>query len=495
MEKYYITTPIYYINDEPHLGTAYTTIAADILARWHRLKGFKVFFLTGLDENSIKTVQAAKQKGFKDIQAYADEMAGKFKTAWKSLDISYDDFIRTTEERHKKFVIEFFQKVNEKKLIYKGSYEGLYCNDCECFKTENELVNGLCPDHKKKPEKISEENYFFKLSAFEKPLLELYKKNPGFVFPETRKNELVNFIKQGLRDISVSRPGLEWGIEFPLDNKHRTWVWFDALTNYLSACPEGYWPANLHLMAKDIMRFHAIIWPAMLLAAGYELPKKIVAHGFLTVNGEKFSKTLGNVIKPDYLTEKYGVDALRYHLFREIPFGQDGDFNEQALKTRINSDLGNDLGNLLQRTLALIEKKSNNIIPTAPKDTIVVKKNQELFDKIDRQLNALEFHRALETIWVFLAELNKMVNETEPWKLEANSKEINYVLSRLANSLAFSAFLLHAFMPSTSQVILEQLGLKNIVFNKENFDKAKSVSLIPENTRIGVKKALFPRIK
>lgn len=494
MEKFYVTTPIYYINDEPHIGTAYTTIAADILARWHRLKGFRVFFLTGLDENSVKTVRAAKQKGFKDIQAYADEMAGKFIEAWKLLNISYDGFIRTTEERHKKFVKEFFQKVNEKGLVYKGSYEGLYCEDCECFKTENELVNGLCPDHKKPPKKLSEENYFFKLSSFEKQLLELFRKNSGFVFPESRKNEVANFIKQGLLDISISRPGLEWGIPFPLDEKHRFWVWFDALNNYLSACPEGYWPADIHLMAKDIMRFHAVIWPAMLQAAGYKLPKKIVAHGFLTINGARFSKTLGNVISPKYLTDKYGVDALRYHLFREIPFGQDGDFNEAALKTRINSDLGNDLGNLLQRTLTLIEKKSNSIIPSSPKNS-VVKEAMKVFETVDRQLTALEFHRALETIWAFLADMNKLVNETEPWNLPPNSKELNYVLSQLANSLAFTAFLVYAFMPSTAERILEQLGLKGTAFNNENLGKAKAFSLIPENTKIGEKKVLFPRIK
>ena len=306
-KKFYITTPIYYINDKPSVGTAYTTVTADIIARWHRLKDEDVFYLTGLDENAQKTVQASIKLGFKDVKKFTDFMSEEYLKTWKVLNISNDDFIRTTEERHHKLVTEFIEKVKKKGDIYKGTYSGLYCEGCEAFKTEEDLVNGLCPDHIKEPKYIEEQNYFFKLSKYRDEILKHIKENPDFIQPTSRKNEIVNFLKMGLKDLSITRQSMNWGIPFPGDEKTRLYVWFDALINYLH--PKEYWPANIHLMGKDIIRFHAITWIGMLLSAGYKLPKKVFAHGFFTVNGQKMSKSLGNVIDPIYLANKYGVDA------------------------------------------------------------------------------------------------------------------------------------------------------------------------------------------
>ncbi|MDP1694640.1 MAG: methionine--tRNA ligase, partial [Candidatus Woesearchaeota archaeon] len=352
MSKFYITTPIYYVNDIASIGHAYTTIAADVLARWHRLLGDDVFFLAGLDENSQKTITAAKKLGVKDIKAYTDTMAKKWQQTWKTLEISNDDFIRTTEERHKKVVEEFFMKVMSKGDIYKGNYEGLYCEGCEDFVKETDLVQGKCQYHKTEPKKISEENYFFKLSKYQKQVLTHIQKNPEFVGPTSRRNEVISFIEQGLKDISISRPITDWGIPLPIDKEHVFWVWFDALINYISATPK-YWPAQVQLMGKDIIKFHCIIFPAMLLSAGYKLPERLFAHGFLTRDGQKMSKSLGNVVDPLQIAKDYGVDTLRYYLLREIPFGQDGDFSETALKARLNNELNTDIGNLVSRVLTL----------------------------------------------------------------------------------------------------------------------------------------------
>ncbi|RLJ07957.1 MAG: methionine--tRNA ligase [Candidatus Aenigmatarchaeota archaeon] len=462
VEKFFITTPIYYPNREPTIGSAYTTIAADVLARWNRLKGKKVFFLTGLDENSIKVSKAAKEAGYQDVQRYVDEMAKKWIEVWKKLKISWDGFIRTTEERHKKVVREFFRRVWEKGDIYKGVYQGLYCEGCEAFLTESELVDGLCPLHKKKPKPLSEENYFFRLSRYQEKLLDYIEKNPDFIQPESRRNEVISFIKAGLKDISISRPGLDWGITLPVDESHRFWVWFDALLNYISGS-EGNWPAELHLVGKDILRFHAVIWPAMLFSAEEPLPKRVYAHGFLTIDGQKISKSLGNAIDPIWLAEKYGLDTLRYFLLRHIPFGEDGDFSEKALVERHNGELVAELGNLVYRVLSLAERYQGEI-----------KGEDELsnlldFERIDKHMERLEFHHALEAIWDFLKAVNRYINEREPWKLEG--EELAGVLYNLLEALRVIAILISPFMPDTAEKICQQLGVKLGNFQQLKFGR------------------------
>ncbi len=461
-EKVLITTPIYYINDAPHIGHTYTTIAADILARWHRLRGDDVFFLTGLDENSVKTVQAARELGIKDIQKYADSMAKKWKKVWNILNISNDDFIRTTEERHKENVKRFFTLVYEKGDIYKGKYEGLYCEGCEAFITESDLVNGKCALHQKVPKIIKEENYFFKLSKYQDQLLRHIEENPDFIQPESRRSEVISFIKDGLRDVSISRPNIEWGIELPIDMKHRFWVWFDALVNYL--VNEKYWPANVHLIAKDILRFHAIIWPGMLLSADYELPKTIFAHGFLTISGQKISKSLGNIIDPLYLAEKYSVDALRYFLFRETPFGQDGDFSETALKARLNNELVANIGNFIHRTLTFIWSRFDAKIPEAEGYDELDKGFEErirtVAQDVAKELEKIRLDKGLEKILEFSGFCNRYFQQKQPWAKRENAKTCLYLC---ANAVRILAVLLEPYLPSSAEELWRQLNLKNSV--------------------------------
>src|SRR3989338_8691537 len=414
----------------------------------------KKFYITGLDENAQKTVQASIKLGFKDVKKFTDFMSEEYLKTWKVLNISNDDFIRTTEERHHKLVTEFIEKVKKKGDIYKGTYSGLYCEGCEAFKTEEDLVNGLCPDHIKEPKYIEEQNYFFKLSKYRDEILKNIKENPDFIQPTSRKNEIVNFLKMGLKDLSITRQSMNWGIPFPGDEKTRLYVWFDALINYLH--PKEYWPANIHLMGKDIIRFHAITWIGMLLSAGYKLPKKVFAHGFFTVNGQKMSKSLGNVIDPIYLANKYGVDALRYYYVREIPFGQDGDFSEESLRTRLNNELANELGNLISRTLTLMEKKLNSEIK---KDKI----DKELFKnldikKIDKFIEDLEPHNAIAGIFGFIQNCNFYINEKAPWQIE-NKEKLNKILYNLVDAIRIISILIQPFMPSTSEKINNQIGL------------------------------------
>jgi methionyl-tRNA synthetase len=483
VSTFYITTPIYYINDLPHIGSYYTTLVADVLARWNRLKGIKTFFLTGLDENSIKTVKAAKEKKYPNIQKYADEMAKQWLDTWKRLNVSFDGFVRTTDEKHKKNVINFFAKVYEKGDIYKGKYSGLYCEGCETFLTESELEKGLCPIHKKKPKEIIEENYFFKLSKYQKALLEHIEKNPDFIYPETRKNEVVSLLKQGLRDVSISRPDLEWGIEFPIDKKHKFWVWFDALINYLSQ--EDYWP-GINLIGKDILRIHATIWPAMLLSAGYPLPKQIVAHGFLTVNGRKISKSLGNAIDPIKISEKYGLDSLRYFLLRETPFGEDGDFSEKALINRTNGELADQLGNLINRVLVLVEKNFNGEIPFHENNDLEGA-SVAILREMEEDIEKFKFNEALNHILFLVAEANKYIDEKKPWTLK--DEDLADVLYNLLECIRFIALMLNPFMPGTSEKILRQLGIDKFSYKDFRW------GLLKMGTKIKREEILFKKVE
>jgi len=486
MEKFYVTTPIYYVNDIPSLGSAYTTIAADILSRWNSVNGKSVRFVTGLDENSSKTIQSA-EKAKLNVKEYTDMMAKKWEEAWKILNIKYDDFIRTTEKRHKKVVHEIFNKINAKGDIYKGKYEGLYCDGCENFLMEKDLVNYKCPLHQKEPKKITEENYFFKLTKYQKEILNYIKKNPDFIKPDFRKKEIVNFINEGLKDISISRADLKIGIDLPIDKNHKFWVWFDALTNYITAS-NGYWPANIHLVGKDIQKFHCIYWPAMLISANYKIPKQVYSHGFLTVNGQKMSKSLGNAIDPVYLSKKYSTDALRYYLMREIPFGQDGDFSEKSLVNRLNSELADALGNLLSRTTAMIQKYNEGTIPKGLEDKSLSK--QLKFKLINEHMENLEFNNALSEIFKYIDLCNKYINDNKPWELANNKKEkeLNNVLFNIVESLRIMAEMLYPFMPETSLKMHEQLGFKHRNTIDLRFGKVKSS---------GIKKGenLFNKIK
>lgn len=484
MGKFYITTPIYYINAVPHIGHAYTTVIADIIARWRRLAGDDVFFLTGLDENSSKTVEAAENMGFENPQEYADWMAEKWKNVWRILCISNNDFIRTTEERHKKRVQEIFQRLLEKGEIYPGIYEGLYCDGCEAYVSEEDLVDGKCPLHGTEPKKVKEENYFFRLSAYRDALLEHLRNNPDFIIPEARRNEVVSFLQRGLKDVSVTRRGLKWGIEVPGDLEQRIWVWFDALINYLVA--QDYWPADVHLIAKDILRFHCILWPAMLMAANYPLPKKILSHGFLTVNGRKISKSLGNVIDPVYLAEKYSPDVLRYFLAREISLGQDGDFSEENLRRRLNDELADVLGNFIHRVLTFIHARYNGRAPEGELDREFLEEVNKRVREIIRLMDRFEVTRAAEEI-VNLARLgNEYFQRCKPWEsISTKPAEAAKCLLSCLNLVGTICVLLSPFMPITAERLSKQMN-----FKVERLDQALRPGILPGH-EIGKPEPLF----
>lgn len=456
--KFYITTPIYYVNDRPHIGHAYTTIAADVLARFHRQQGEEVFFLTGTDEHGMKVAESAKAAG-QSPKEFVDEMSELFILAWKNLNIQYDDFIRTTEERHIEAVQVFLQKLFDRGALYRGTYEGLYCDGCERFLTEKELIRGKCPDHLKKPKFIKEKNYFFKLSDYLPRVRELIEQDELLMRPLERKKEVLGLFKQGLQDFSVSREKVKWGIPLPFDPKHNCYVWVEALQNYITAIGYGsndvsyhkWWPADLHLMAKDIIKFHAIYWPAMLLAAGESLPKQIFAHGFFTINGQKMSKTLKNVIDPNELVEKYGSDAARYLLLSQFPFGQDGDIKESLFTEQYNAHLANGLGNLVSRTSNLLEKHSVEI-PTAQDDSGRAKK-----DEMAGHLENLHFDQALKVVFGLVNEANKYLDDQAPWKIPADEKaRLTEVLGNTAQRIRLIAELLDPYMPLVSQRIITQ---------------------------------------
>ncbi len=485
-EPFYITTPIYYINDTPHIGHFYCTVAADVLARYHRLIGDDVFFVTGTDENSQKTVQAAGDSGM-DIQKFTDMMAEKWQHTWRKLNISFNFFIRTTMKEHRLSVEKFLNKCHENGDIYKKHYEGWYCVGCEKFQAESELEKGKCPVHKTKPEWVKEENYFFRLSKYEKQLLELFKNN-DFALPEFRKNEMLGFIKQGLQDVSISRVKKGWGIPLPIDDSQVVYVWFDALINYITALGyykddekmSKYWGCVIHLVGKDIFRFHTIMWPAMLISAGLQPPKQVFAHGFFTINGEKISKTLKNVIDPIELSKKYSVDAIKYFILKEIPFGKDSDFSINRLKQRYTGDLSHDLGNLLNRSLNMVEKYNhgqvpefNNELHKNPLHTKVQKQGEELLELIDRHHNKFEFSRILDNIWKYINSLNKYIDDTKPWTLQKENKEdeLQVILYNLLQGLKLIALYIYPFMPDTAYTIFQQLGINDKINEINEIDK------------------------
>lgn len=450
-EKFYITTPIYYPNDIPHVGHAYTTIAADVLARWNKLKGKDVFFLTGTDEHGKKIQNAANNAG-KKPREFVEELIPKFKDAWKKLDINYDKFIRTTEKKHEEIVKQILQKVYDNGDIYLGNYEGFYCTGCEAYYTEKDLEQGSCPIHKTSVEKLKEESYFFKLSKYQEKLLELYEKNPNFILPINKRNEVLNRVKEGLRDLSISRTSFDWGIEVPFDRKHVCYVWFDALFNYYSATKEKnrekFWPANIHLIGKDILWFHTVYWPAFLLSAGLELPEKIFAHGWWTFEKEKISKSRGKVLNIDELVTIAGVDAARYFLLRATPFGDDGDFSEKFLIERHNTELADKLGNLVSRVSTLAER--HGIKETENK---LIKKLK--LKDIEKHIESYEFDKSLNLIFEFIDICNEYVQENKPWE----TKDRN-VLYELIDSIKTITILLWPFTPSISEKISKQYGFK-----------------------------------
>ncbi|MDL2297959.1 methionine--tRNA ligase [Synergistaceae bacterium OttesenSCG-928-D05] len=472
-KNFYITTPIYYVNDVPHIGHAYTTIAADVLARWHKSAGEKTWFLTGTDEHGQKIQTAADARGITP-QQLCDEVVQNFQRLWKTLNISNDDFIRTTEPRHEKVVQEVFRRLIEQGDIYKGEYEGWYCVPCETYVPEAQIGEGnTCPDCKRPLTKMTEETYFFKLSKYAEPLLKYYEENPDAIMPKSRYNEIVSFIKSGLRDQSVSRTTLSWGIPLPGDDKHVIYVWFDALINYLSALDfpekggkwETFWPVVHHLVGKDIIRFHCVIWPAMLMALGVNPPVKVFAHGWWTVEGAKMSKSVGNVVDPFEMAGLYGVDAFRYFVLREVPFGNDGDFSELAMAQRINSDLANDIGNLLSRSLQMIDKYREGNLPASYKATELDKEIEDLANATAAEMTALmdrfAFDEALKSLWNFIGRANKYIDETQPWKLgkDGEVERLDAVLRTLWESLRLAAVQVAPFMPETAANIWAQLGL------------------------------------
>ncbi|MFQ5964447.1 MAG: methionine--tRNA ligase [Candidatus Scalinduaceae bacterium] len=472
-KTFYVTTPIYYVNDIPHIGHSYTTIAADVLARYKRMKGYDVFFLTGTDEHGQKILKAAKSNNEEPIEL-ANRTVEKYKCLWKVLNISNDDFIRTTESKHVKQIVSIFEIIYENGDIYLGEYEGWYCIPCESFWTASQLSSGNCPECGRSVERLREKNYFFRLSKYRDLLLKYIEEHPDFIRPESRRNELCKKILAGMDDISVSRAAVEWGIPVPMEKTHTIYVWVDALFNYITALGyydnseklTKYWPANVQLIGKEILWFHGVIWPAMLMSLGIEVPYKIYAHGWWTIEGQKISKSLGNAIDPVRITDKYGVDAYRYFMLREVPFGLDGNFSYNALVNRINCDLANDLGNLLHRALTMIEKYCDGKVPEA---RVVSKEGRELFekykvlnDKVEHAMEDLQFSIALEAIWEYIGLVNKYVEISKPWVLAKDPdtrNKLNEVLYNLVEAIRIISFFILPFMPNTAEEIQKQLGL------------------------------------
>ncbi|GEL06521.1 methionine--tRNA ligase [Rummeliibacillus sp. G93] len=508
-KTFYITTPIYYPSGKFHIGTAYTTVAADTMARYKRLRGFDVKFQTGMDEHGQK-IQEKAEEANKNPQVYVDEIAQAAKKLWKLMDISYDDFIQTTEDRHTKVVEKIFKKFLDNGDIYKGEYEGWYCTPCESFFTETQLDNGKCPDCGRPVHKVKEESYFFNMKKYADRLLAYYEENPTFIEPESRKNEMINnFIKPGLEDLSVSRTSFDWGIRVPGDPKHVIYVWVDALTNYITTLGydtdndaefKKYWPADVHVVGKDIVRFHTIYWPIFLMALDLPLPKKVFAHGFIMMKDGKMSKSKGNVVYPEMLIERYGLDATRYFLLRELPFGQDGVFSPEAFVERVNFDLANDLGNLLNRTISMMNKYFDGVIPTEgliPTEFDEALKNQakETKARYEENIEKMQFSQVLSDIWALVSRTNKYIDETQPWVLAKNEElqgKLGTVMYNLAENLRKIAIMVQPFMTQAPKEIMHQLGLSEDLLAWETLDDENG---IPAKTKVIDKGVpIFPRL-
>jgi methionyl-tRNA synthetase len=507
-KTYYVTTPIYYPSDRLHIGHALTTTMADTLARFNRLLGHDTWFLTGSDEHGQKIQRRAKEAGVSP-QDFVNGIVAGFQVLWRKLHIEYDDFIRTTEERHQKVVQDLFQKIYDKGDIYKAEYEGWYCTPCETFWTERQSEGGNCPDCGRPLELLKEESYFFKMSKYADRLLEHIEKNPQFIQPASRRNEMINFIKQGLEDLCVSRTTFDWGIPVPFDKKQVVYVWFDALTNYISALGYGsqdpkfdkYWPSARHLVGKDIMRFHTIIWPIILMAADIPLPQTVYGHGWLLLDEGKMSKSKGNVVDPLELIDKYGADAIRYFLLREMPYGQDFYYSEEALVNRINTDLANDFGNLLSRTTSMIDKFCGGLIPAPGQEEALDREIRELAlsfpGQVEEALDAFDFSRALQAIGKLINRGNKYIEETSPWLLAREEKtrsRLGTVLYNLAESLRFATVLLSPFMPTVPEKVFGQLGIlgrKDLL----TWESVQRWGALPPGIRIKRGKPIFPRIE
>ncbi|WP_342577783.1 methionine--tRNA ligase [Psychrobacillus sp. FSL K6-2843] len=508
-KTFYITTPIYYPSGKFHIGTAYTTVASDAMARYKRLRGYDVRFLTGMDEHGQKIQEKAQEAGM-EPQAYVDEIAEASKKTWATMNISYDDFIQTTEKRHTQAVEKIFKKFLDNGDIYKGEYEGLYCTPCESFFTETQLDEGNCPDCGRPVHKVKEESYFFNMKKYADRLLDYYENKVEFIEPESRKNEMINnFIKPGLEDLSVSRTSFDWGIHVPGDAKHVIYVWVDALTNYITSLGymsdddslfKKYWPADVHVVGKDIVRFHTIYWPIFLMALDLPLPKKVFAHGFIMMKDGKMSKSKGNVVYPEMLVEKYGLDATRYFLLRELPFGQDGVFSPESFVERTNFDLANDLGNLLNRTVSMINKYFGGQIPVnqgepTEFDSTLQQFAKEAIEKYESNMEKMQFSIVLGELWSLVSRTNKYIDETQPWVLakdEATKAQLASVMTNLAESLRQIATLIQPFMPNSPKEIMEQLGLTEMYLE---WDKLGKFNVIPEGTQVistGV--PIFPRL-
>ena len=510
MGKFYITTPLYYVNGSPHIGHSYTNIACDSLARFYRLKGDKVLFTTGTDEHGQKIKDAAGKEGM-DEKKFVDTIVPKFEKLWEKLNISYDDFIRTTQERHETVVKEILQILYKKGDLYEGQYSGWYCTPCESFWMQTQLIEGNCPDCSRKASHLEEKNFFFRLSKYQKWLIDYITSHEDFILPVIRRNEILSFLKNPLNDLCISRPKsrLSWGIELPFSKDHVTYVWFDALINYISVCGYGkderrfkkFWPADVHMIGKDILRPHTVYWPIMLHAAGIELPMKVFAHGWWKIEEEKMSKSKGNIVNPIDMVNKFGVDSYRYFLLREIPFGADGSFSEAAVTSRINSDLANDMGNLLHRTLSMIEKYFLGLVPESGKithrDTFsksLIEKMNSLGLNITHAMDKIDFNQALISIWELVKMSNKFIELKAPWKLSKEKKldELKNMMYDLYEALRVVCISLAPFLPNTSEEIARQLGLKDV---KKKTLKDLRWGITKKGIKVKKGSPLFPRIE